>query len=317
MKWTIFSVVASLLLALSPSLKAWSQPGHMMIAAMAYDQLSDDEKEKFNFILQSHPKYEEWLNAYPAAGIPDLAKEKYVAMLASLYPDEIRNYDNPETFGYWHFVGYALYPPDFAMKPRPQPGNDVISGIADSETAVAKLDKPKDAATRAKMLSFVLHLIGDIHQPLHCGTMFDERFPAPEGDRGGNKAFVKPAVGEKPIKLHAYWDQLFGPGTSYNHAVPMTMVIAAAHQAKDLASRFKREDLSELAAHHTAEEWSVESRDLVIKEVWLDYQLQASANENDAPELPAGYHERAKAVAERRASLAGYRLADELHTVLK
>jgi len=313
MKWIPIFMAAWLLL-IRPAVYGWSQPGHMIIAAMAYDELSEGDRTKLDAILRNHVKYETWAAEYPANGLSDLTKEKFVAMLASLYPDEIRNYHNPETFGYWHFADYPLCPPDFPMKLRPLPGNDVVSGITDSEDAVAKLDKPADAATRAKMLSYLIHLVGDIHQPLHCANWFDTRFP--DGDKGGNKAFVRPP-GEAPMRLHAYWDQLFGPGAPALHAPPVTMILAADHLAIDLAQRFQRADLPELSTHLTPEEWSLESRESAIKDVWLSSKLACSADESNAPELPADYRDNAHQVAEHRAALAGHRLADRLHAILR
>jgi len=46
-------------------------------------------------------------------------------------------------------------------------------------------------------LTWLLHLIGDIHQPLHCTAVFSEQFP--NGDKGGNDAFVR--IRSSPVKL--------------------------------------------------------------------------------------------------------------------
>ena len=160
----------------------------MIVTALAYDQLTSAEHLKFDAILRGHANYATWKKTYPAAGLPELTLEKFVAMLASLYPDEIRNHDNPETCPEWHYIDYPLIPPDFPLKPAPMPGDDVLAGISKSSKALKNLTKVFDARTRAKMLSFLLHLVGDVHQPMHCETLFDEKFPEPEGDRGGNNA---------------------------------------------------------------------------------------------------------------------------------
>ena len=158
----------------------------MIAASFAYDQLTEVERAKFDDILKNHTKFAVWQKQYPEAGLPDLPRGKFYAMLASLYADEIRSHDNPETFSEWHYVDYPLIPPDFPMKPAPTPGNDVLAGIAKSSRAVQRLTKNFDVRTRAKMLSYLLHLVGDVHQPMHCETLFDENFKTPEGDRGGS-----------------------------------------------------------------------------------------------------------------------------------
>ena len=315
MKW-LLAVCSLLLLPLCPRASAWSAPGHMIVTAIAYDQLTEAERLKFDAILRGHTKYATWKKTYPEAGIPELTLEKFIAMLASLYPDDIRNHDNPETFPEWHYIDYPLIPPDFPMKPAPNPGDDVLTGIAKSAKAVKGLTKTFDARSRAKMLSYLLHLIGDIHQPMHCETLFDENFPEPEGDRGGNKAWVKPPGGHA-IKLHAFWDQMFGTSGQLFHPVPVTMIIASQHRAAELAPKFPRAILPELTEHTTPLSWSLESRSLAISDGWRRHGIHYGLTETTAAELPADYEEKTHAIAERQVALAGHRLADHLHKVLK
>lgn len=52
-------------------------------------------------------------------------------------------------------------------------------------------DSHTDAVTKAKYLSFLIHLIGDIHQPLHCGSLFNSRFTQSDGGKGGNRFCAK------------------------------------------------------------------------------------------------------------------------------
>ena len=288
----------------------------MIVTALAYDQLTPAEREKFDAILRGHAKYAVWKKMYPETGLAELPLEKFVAMLASLYPDEIRNHDNPETFPEWHYIDYPLLPPDFPLKPAPNPGDDVIAGIAKSAKAVKGLTKIFDIKARAKMLSFLLHLVGDIHQPMHCETLFDDNFKEPDGDRGGNNAWVKPPGGHA-IKLHAFWDQLFGSGGQLFHPIPITMILASAHRASELAPKFPRTALSELTKHTTPLGWSHESRALAISDGWRKHTLKYGLTEATAGELPADYEEKAHAIADRQIALAGHRLADHLHDALK
>jgi hypothetical protein len=312
----LLAACSILLLPLCPRASAWSAPGHMIVTAIAYDQLTPPERAKFDTILRSHIKYPAWKKTYPAAGLPGVPLEKFIAMLASLYPDDIRNHDNPETFSEWHYIDYPLIPPDFPMKPAPTPGDDVLTGIAKSARAVRSLTKSFDTRTRAKMLSYLLHLVGDVHQPMHCETLFDDRLPEPEGDRGGNNAWVK-HPGGGAIKLHAFWDQLFGTSGQLFHPVPLTMVLAAEHQAEELAPKFPRTALPELAEHTTPVSWSLESRALAISDGWRRHTIAYGLTEATAVELPADYEEKAHAIANRQVALAGHRLADQLHAVLK
>jgi hypothetical protein len=75
--------------------------------------------------------------------------------------------------------------------------------------------------------------------------------------------------------------------------------------------------LKELSKARTLKEWSVKSRAVAIDVVYLRGELKGSARSDTALALPASYTRTAKAVAERQAALAGYRLADEIRNVLR
>jgi S1/P1 Nuclease len=52
------------------------------------------------------------------------------------------------------------------------------------------------------------HLVGDIHQPLHCVALKSTEYP--EGDRGGNSIRIR--IASSPTNLHSFWDGLLGRG---------------------------------------------------------------------------------------------------------
>ena len=71
-------------------------------------------------------------------------------------------------------------------------------------------------APRAK-LSFLIHFLGDVHQPLHCATRFTaDDFP--KGDRGGNDFMIKLSGHSSAVALHTFWDDLLG--RPHAHANP-------------------------------------------------------------------------------------------------
>jgi hypothetical protein len=65
------------------------------------------------------------------------------------------------------------------------------------------------------------------------------------------------------------------------------------------------------------EEWSLEGRALAVERAYLRGALKGSAMAEGAPGLPEGYAKAAKAVAEKQAALAAYRLADEVQRCLR
>ena len=306
--WKSFSLILAAAALLVPhSARAWGGAGHQLIAAEAYRQLSPQLKAETFATLQAHPNFTKWTNTYRPNATFDLAA--YVFMRSATWPDEIRRsdsqYDHPE----WHFIDYPLRLPNFAFELDARPTNNLLAGIAESEQA---LSHPQaNPEYRAAMLSYLVHLIADEHQPMHCESFYTAAIT--NGDRGGNDVYVKPAgplPGGTPqgVRLHGLWDSLLGsalnPRLQWNSAI-------------ELQTRFPRTALPELIPHTTPQAWSLESRELAINQSYLRGTLPISTSQDDAPALPADYLNHAKAVAEKQAALAGYRLADEIRTYLK
>jgi hypothetical protein len=279
---------------------AWGGAGHQLIAAEAYRQLSPQLKADVFEVLKSHPDFAKWTNAYHPNANFDLAA--YVFMRCSTWPDEIRRsgskYDHPN----WHFIDYPLRPPDFKFEEDARPQDNVLFGISESEKTLS--DTNADPEMRAAMLSYLVHLVGDEHQPLHCESFFDADYP--KGDRGGNDFYVMPA--QRVVGLHSIWDGLLGsainPRIQWNYAI-------------ELEAKFPTNFLPELTKHTTPREWSLESRELAIETGYLRGELKGSTNRDDAPSLPPDYTKNAKAVAEKQGALAGYRLASEIEKYVK
>ncbi|MDB6124330.1 MAG: hypothetical protein JWQ71_3323 [Pedosphaera sp.] len=280
-------------------LRAWSGAGHMVIAAEAYKELSPELQTKVSEVLKSHPDYTKWEKAYQKESSSGLALGQYVFMRASTWPDEIRRDDRGDVHSHWHYVNYPLIGPAFAFQSGPATNDDIVFGIIQNEKVLTEAGASKEA--RAVALSWLIHLVGDIHQPLHCAVLINDTYHLPAGDKGGNDFYIKPA--DEPIRLHSLWDGLLGksydPRPSANYAI-------------QILSEHPRKSLAELAKNKTAKDWSLESRTIALERGYLRGKLAGSKTQESAPPLPSDYTKNAKVIAERRAALAGYRLADEL-----
>jgi hypothetical protein len=272
----------------------------MAIAAQAFRQLTPELQAQAVEVLKAHPNYQQWVKDYHPN--PDVSLGAYIFIRSSTWPDEIRGsgspYDHPE----WHFIDYPLRPPSFPLEPDPQPMNDVLFGVAQCEKALS--DPDGDRVLRAADLSFLIHLIGDMHQPLHCETFFDDEFP--DGDRGGNDFYVK--VDQRGVRLHGIWDGLLG--TVENPAIQWRYSLT-------IEGEYTEASLPELKVDSTPKSWSLESRKLAIEYGYLNGQLSGSTDPEIAPPSPDDYLKNAKPIAERQAALAAYRLADEIQEYLK
>jgi hypothetical protein len=135
---------------------------------------------------------------------------------------EIRRRDNPYDHPEWHYVDHPLEPPTFPDKRSPFPTNDILYGISQSEKMIR--DTNSSLEMQAAYFSWLIHLVGDIHQPLHCSTLVNTNYPAPAGDRGGNNFYIKPA--KAAVNLHSLWDRALGgtanPKTQLNYAIQIS-----------------------------------------------------------------------------------------------
>jgi hypothetical protein len=158
---------AAVLLAAPLRALAWGAEGHQVVALIAESELTPAAKARVNALLALEP----------GATLESI----------STWPDEHRS---PETSA-WHYVNFPRgdchYVPD-----RDCPDGQCVVAALDRERAKLSQGSPED---RLKALKYVVHLVGDSHQPLHAGYA---------DDRGGNQYQIQ-GFG-RGTNLHALWD---------------------------------------------------------------------------------------------------------------
>ncbi len=169
-RWKHAIVVLSLLLP-GPAL-AWGPEGHEVVAHLAARNLTAKVRAQVAALLGG---------------------EAEAAMaIAANWADEIRD-DRTRTSS-WHFVNIEIDRGlDYDAARDCRGGNCVVQQISRVE---AVLKSRASRARKAEALRFLIHFVGDIHQPLHA---------ADRHDRGGNmvRVFVKSG---RPENLHHVWD---------------------------------------------------------------------------------------------------------------
>ena len=307
----------SFLLLLAAGAEGWNHTGHKTVGLIAYRELSPETRSKAIAILMHHPKYEEWIK-----NVPDERREAHAFMMAAVWPDDIR--ETPEDIPKDHFINLP-YVIDGVKIPPSHSRESVLAApniLGHLDRSMEALRSEKDPVKKAKELCWLLHLMGDLHQPLHATALHSEEFK--DGDLGGNAFIVaerettlKPGALQFP-NLHSYWDGLVGTNQSWGYLVE-TADRCARHPRSEFAEELKKSRLLD---------WAEESRDLAIKHAYLDGNLtglsrtavKARLGDNKyvhVPVLTKGYQTDTEAVAERRIALAGYRLADALGAALK
>lgn len=171
-QWAVrlFGGIGALLALMAPGgVFAWGHMGHQVVAVVAEQQLTPSARAGMQAVLAEEPG----------------------ATLASIstWADEPANRGT----GRWHYVnlprGDCRY-----LEARDCPGGEcVVRAIIDQTRRLQAADA--SAPERLQALKYLVHLVADIHQPLHAGHA---------DDRGGN--LVPLAVRMAATNLHALWD---------------------------------------------------------------------------------------------------------------
>lgn len=176
----VLCIVCGCLLLSSP-IFSWNAVGHQLIAQIAYDQLTPQAKRKFNHYNRALNKF------YPAQNWAG----------AAVWLDTIR-YQHNTTYNAMHYINYSFSDDGSPLLPVIEP--NAVSAISQS---IKTLETPSSSQyDKGIALRILLHVVGDIHQPLHATTRVSGQYP--DGDRGGHYVTLsKNAVAKN---LHAYWD---------------------------------------------------------------------------------------------------------------
>jgi len=268
---TKYGLLAAVLSLLLPSLAhAWGGDGHQIVCLIAEDRLTSAAKAGIHGLLGD-------------ANISD-------AEIAS-WADEIRR-QRQET-GPWHYVDIPTDAKGFDAKRDGQNGNNVTDKINDFK---AVLEDPKATRNaRVEALKFLVHFVGDIHQPLHCA----ER----NKDKGGNARLVFFLDRPQATNLHSVWDTAI----LLNHKGS----VRNADYAEKLNAAIKPQRAAEWAKGTTVD-WANEAHDLAVSVVYKDVPA-----DGPPPKLNQAYVDAAGAVIDQQLQCAGVRLATILNDIFK
>jgi S1/P1 Nuclease len=304
---------ATLLLALAIALptpaRAWNKPGHMLTGALAYYQLRERDPAAIPAIialLQHHRAWPMWMDSLardPTAGPQD--RDLFVFMYAARFPDDFKgmpDYDKPR-YDPQHYVDFPFKPAGQPSSVHTQPPEPVNVLEALPEHLRVLRDPHATPEAKAFALSFVFHLVGDVHQPLHAAQLFTTDYPT--GDAGGNLVWVTVPGNARPWRLHGLWDGMVINSYSFGR-------IDAAARLLLSEPAMRRAAFPQLADHDPRHWARNESYVAAVRRAYLNGTLQGGTTEPTAKPVPAGYMSDARATADGRIVLAGYRLSDLL-----
>ena len=274
-------VIAFLALAV-PSF-AWIDTGHMVIAQIAQTRLQLSVSQECDRLL--------------AIGCDEKTN---TFVMCACWADDHKTKEN----GPWHYtnVHFRTDGKPTTMKPEAE---NVVWAIEKFSKLVA--DRKAPDAERADALRFLIHFVGDVHQPMHNTARDTDTFPT--GDRGGNDfpLIGPPNLKPEPRNLHFLWDI----GCGLFPSVKRPLSTDGSNQIKMIANRitsnFPVGSLAGVGDKNPAV-WSAEGV-LIAKEVC--YNLEPGSVPTDR------YLQKGMQISAERAALAGYRLASLLNRILR
>jgi hypothetical protein len=193
------AVIPILLLASQNVALPWGNEGHQIVAQIAARKLTAQAQQNIVALLRSDKNDDLGLKKIlGTSGTPPPGALEMALKTIATWPDHMKG-GKGETSP-WHFIDIGLFEDASQIEKRCPSGACVCQKITD---LVANLKTGKSLPTQelgtfgpAEELRFLVHFLGDIHQPLHCAT---------DADAGGNCIKETGYAIEYP-ELHAVWD---------------------------------------------------------------------------------------------------------------
>jgi S1/P1 Nuclease len=266
---------------------AWGDLGHKATALIAYRHLNPKARSELDTLLAS--------DTDPLTA-PDFASR-------ATWADKYRN-GHRETAA-WHFIDIEIDHPDIVGAcygfPALQNGQPASAGPAE-DCVVNKIDQfaaeLKSTATapaeRLLALKFLIHFVGDVHQPLHA---------ADHDDRGGNCIGLASGL-RRAHNLHAYWD--------------VDVVEALGRSAEQIAARLDADVTPQKMAlwvRGTPRDWAMESFEVARHDAYALPSLP-TCQAGGSVALSAAYHAQAQQDAAALLLKSAIRLASILNGAL-
>jgi hypothetical protein len=264
----IRGLLAVAALALPSRALAWGPDGHRIIAMIASKRLTPDASAWVNELLGN-------------ASLVDIAT----------WADEIRE-DRPETTP-WHFVNIPLDGDKFDEDRDGKDGNNVIDQIENFEAILADKSTPIDQ--RAEALKWVVHLVGDVHQPLHVAVRGH--------DEGGNTRLVFFLDQQRAVNLHKVWDS-----SLIRDQMGTTRMTVFANALSFRISSSQEAQWSK----GTPEDWANQAHAVAVHVAYAGVPA-----DGPPPKLGEDYVDRAEEAIDEQLQRAGVRLAAVLNRILK
>jgi len=295
------------------SAAAWDDTGHKLTTYIAWEQMSPQAREKAFKILMSAPEDAHLSVFYLQDSRSAAVKQRELFMLASTWADIVRDKDFKNRYakyhkGDWHYADTYWRVTDGkveVLKDFAEPTGKAVEQLFAFEKLLRNTNA--DDADKAIALAWILHLGGDIHQPLHTSgrvTEYDLK-----GDQGGNRYSLSPkeATGDARLNLHWFWDSIIGRNIARRddacdaeYLRGIVQVTKRKYPYTEMQSRLKLGKF---------DDWQQEGFQIASTKLYPE-SLKFGVEPTEE------YRKMAFEISQERLALAGYRMGEMLNQIL-
>lgn len=326
------AVLFAVALATNAKAYAWNATGHRVVAYIAYLQLTESQRGKIVGMIRNHERFDEDFKKRMPQAVKQADRETrdlWVFLHASTWPDIARGFKDSVKDKFhrstWHYINQPVFLTDADRRamgriPRLNLNRDLPRGPAARKymnvvqaikyNMMRLRDRRTTKQDQALGVCWVMHLTGDLHQPMHSTALFTpRRFRI--GDLGGNRI---PFTGGG--NLHSRWDGFLGRGMKLSEI---------QRRGRSLLQDAELKAAGTAAARSLkVETWLDESHRLAKAHAYAPqiYKAVADAEQSDRRrlrpiQLPDSYFKKGGAVARKRVVEAGFRLAEQLKSIAR
>jgi hypothetical protein len=283
--------------------------------------------ERIGFMLMKHPDPAPfWVAATDAANGKERARRMFIE--GARWPDDSKGTTNDRLS--WHTARFPIIAADASQKTKDlvasRGGRPVGDAIAALELHISVMANPEAGADeRALALGWFLHILGDLHQPLHVTDYYSAEYPT--GNGAGALSYVWDPMQDSAMPLHVLWD---------SHSLRSTALEDIDRQVTEFVETYPRSSFPQLRDYSGPadfEVWAREAHQIAVDFIYgsdlefvkdpdegqdqaqvvlkmVKYMLEGISPLDEAPEVSAEHWAQLQKHAHSQVTLAGYRIAD-------
>jgi hypothetical protein len=306
----------ALVFAVAPVLAfGWGNDGHIQVADIAWTKLTPTAQAKIAKILAAgeptfRPLDGNIRDAFgKSATFCDYMKGKTNTIFEDIIPGMNTKFEaGIEGTGNegvrcktWHYYDIPI---KFTGKePQVRPSNAYVA-LNYAVDSLSELQKNPNGDLRMQCwwLYWINHVVGDLHQPLHCCSAHDVH---EEGDDGGNKFMIKSPDQDRKVRLHGFWDGAIGRaiGAEREAGLSPNVIDVTTRWTSDPALQPEKTQITNL----NVMDWLKSGAKLAEASVYMGIKEEEQPN--------AKYVNEQIKLCKKQAVLSGYRLATMLNKV--